>query len=158
MRTLAELGGHVGIFAAALAGAGRVAALRHEAFDDAMERRAVIEMLMAEQLETRATILGARSGRNSITTRPCVRSRSTVLAGSSLGAVTGRIGPRQARVAALAGTVTGRSARRTSKHLVSPCLFAHAPACACNVNAGTKLETSPPSRAISLTKREEMNW
>ena len=42
-----ELGRQVGQLAAAGAGAGRVAALRHEALDHAVERRAVVEALRA---------------------------------------------------------------------------------------------------------------
>ena len=45
-----ELGLEVGEVGAAAAGAGRVAALRHEALDDAVEGRVVVEALLGERL------------------------------------------------------------------------------------------------------------
>ena len=55
-RHLAELGLEVRQIRAAGAGAGRVAALRHEARDDTVERRAVVEALAGQFLDPRDVV------------------------------------------------------------------------------------------------------
>src|SRR5262245_15537688 len=51
VRRIGELGLEIGLGRAAGAGARRVAALRHETFDDAVERHAVIEALAGQLLD-----------------------------------------------------------------------------------------------------------
>src|SRR3546814_15187092 len=58
MRFAAELGGQVGLVGAAHASAGRVAALRHEAVDDAVEDDAVVKLLPGVHPDPLATLGG----------------------------------------------------------------------------------------------------
>ena len=61
MRLVGELGRQVGQVRAASAGAGRIAGLRHEAVDDAMEHDAVIKALLRQRLDLR-DVLGREVG------------------------------------------------------------------------------------------------
>ena len=51
MRLIGELGLQVRIFASAAARPGRIATLGHEPVDHTMERRAVVEVFVAQQLD-----------------------------------------------------------------------------------------------------------
>ena len=66
---------------AAGAGAGRVAGLRHEAVDDAVEDDAVIEALARQLLDPR-DMVGREVGPELDVTGPCVVSMSSVFSGS----------------------------------------------------------------------------
>src|SRR3546814_5951392 len=64
MRLTAEFGGKIGLVRAAGAGAGRIAALRHEAGDDAVEDDAVVKAFVGELADPRDVLrgeIGARS-------------------------------------------------------------------------------------------------
>src|SRR3546814_1856970 len=58
MRLTAEFGGKIGLVRAAGAGAGRIAALRHEAGDDAVEDDAVVKAFVGELADPRDVLRG----------------------------------------------------------------------------------------------------
>ena len=142
-----ELGGHVGQVAAAGAGVGGVAGLRHEAGDHAEEFAAVVEAARGQRADLLAGFrreVGAQLDRDDAEGQRHVNGVRRAGGGSGFGHEnSGKGGGSGGGEKRAASDDHGLPTRR---RVLS------------NVSFGTKLEMSPPSWAISLTKRDEMNW